>query len=264
MRGILAFAAVIIGLMTGWGPTPALAGEAPEIREKLIYQVSLGPWDNVARVQLVLKRLPSGHYLAEFSGAAQGVWRLLSRWLPERYQTEMVYRDGRLLPLLFLEEFQCQGRRFRKEYHFDYEQRRLTLWSKARSGEMVKKWEAPLNEPVYDLLSLFYNFRLGSMGTPPDGANLKITLLPAPEPQELVCRFGSDNGEGRKVMVNWRVPGSATENSGFITLSPERAPILAWMRVTFFGKLGGRLLNPGEIRKEGLITPAAAIQGGVK
>ena len=61
---------------------------APDIRENLEYQISLGLWSDVARVHLVLKELQPGHYLAEFSGAAQGMWKLLSRWLPERYQTE--------------------------------------------------------------------------------------------------------------------------------------------------------------------------------
>ena len=59
---------------------------------------------DVAKVHLVLKELEPGHYLAEFSGAAQGMWRLLSHDLPERYQAEMVYREGRLKPLVYREE----------------------------------------------------------------------------------------------------------------------------------------------------------------
>lgn len=149
------FLLIFIFLQLVMGPMPDGAAAGLDAREDLHYQVSLGPWDNVARVHLVLKELKPGHYQAEFSRAAQGMWRLLSRWLPERYQTEMVYRDGRLLPLIYREEFQYQGKPFLKEYHFDYEQGRLTLWSKAGSREMVKEWEAPLKEPVYDLLSLF-------------------------------------------------------------------------------------------------------------
>ena len=37
-------------------------------------------------------------------------------------------------------------------------------------------------------------------------------------------------------------------------LNPERVPTLAWTRVTLFGKLAGRLVNPGDIKKEGLLT----------
>ena len=39
-------------------------------------------------------------------------------------------------------------------------------------------------------------------------------------------------------------------------LNPERVPTLAWTRVTLFGKLAGRLVNPGEIKKEGLLYSA--------
>ena len=31
-------------------------------------------------------------------------------------------------------------------------------------------------------------------------------------------------------------------------------PTLAWTEVTLFGKLAGRLLNPGEIKKQGLLA----------
>ena len=98
---------------------PATIAAAPNVRENLEYQISLGPWSDVARVHLVFKEVKPGHYLAEFSGAAQGMWQLLSRWLPERYQTEMVYRDGRLQPVVYREEFQEKGQKVLKEYRFE-------------------------------------------------------------------------------------------------------------------------------------------------
>ncbi len=60
-------------------------------------------------------------------------------------------------------------------------------------------------------------------------------------------------------MVNSRSPGAVDADQYFIFLSPERVPTLAWTRVALFGKLAGRLLNPGEIKKEGLLgLPASA------
>jgi hypothetical protein len=91
-------------------------------------------------VHLVLKELEPGHYLAEFSGAAQGMWQLLSRWLPERYQTEMVLREGRLLPLVYREEFVSKGQRVLKEYRFDMPYQ--SLRARPTAGK-VKKWEVP-------------------------------------------------------------------------------------------------------------------------
>ena len=60
-------------------------------------------------------------------------------------------------------------------------------------------------------------------------------------------------------MVNSASPGAGDADQYFIFLSPERVPTLAWTRVTLFGKLAGRLVNPGEVKKEGLLgLPAAA------
>ncbi len=232
---------------------PTLAA-APDIREDLEYQVSLGPWSDVARVHLVLKELQPGHYLAEFSGAAQGVWRLLSRWLPERYQTEMLYRDGRLQPVVYREEFRESGHQVRKEYRFDYDHSQLTLWRQVDGGEKIKDWEVPLTGPVYDLLSLFYNVRLGTLGPTPGGATVRVMVLRDPKPQELVFCIGAATDQGLKVMVNSCAPGAVDADQYFIFLSPERVPTLAWTRVALFGKLAGRLLNPGGIKKEGLLT----------
>jgi hypothetical protein len=254
-----AFLWICLVLQLALGPGPAAAG--PETLEELHYRVSLGPWHDVARVHLVLKETEPGHYLAEFSGAAQGMWRLLNRWLPERYQTEMVYQDGRLLPLVYREEFQDKGQHFLKEYRFDYERGCVTLWRQVDGGEKTKRWETSLSEPVYDLLSLFYNVRLGVLGPAPGGASLRVAVLPAPEPRELLFRIGPDTDQGRKVMLNYRPPGASTEDHYFIYLNPDQVPTLAWTRVAVFGKLAGRLLNPGDIRRQGLLDrcPPAAL-----
>jgi hypothetical protein len=260
----LAPGALAAGPATISAPRPPLAAApatitaAPEVRESLEYQVSLGPWSDVARVHLVFKELKPGHYLAEFSGAAQGMWKLLSRWLPERYQTEMVYRDGRLQPVVYREEFQESGQKVLKEYRFDYDHKRLTLWRQIDGGEKVKTWEVPLAGPVYDLLSLFYNVRLDALGPAPGGASLRVMVLPDPKPKELVFNIGGVTDEGLKVMVNSRSPGAVDEDHYFMFLNPERVPTLAWTRVTLFGKLAGHLVNPGGIKKEGLLGASVA------
>jgi hypothetical protein len=241
-----------------WSLASAPGAAAPDLQESLDYQVSLGPWDDVARVHLVLQKLAPGRYRAEFTGAAQGLWRLLSRWLPERYTTEMVFRQGRLQPLVYREEFMNQGQHVLREYRFDYEHGRLTLWRQADGGKKVKKWQVPLKEPVYDLLSLFYNARLGTLGPLLGGATVKVAFLPTPKPQELVFRIGEMTGQGRKIMLNYRQPDSGRVDHYFIYLNPQRVPTLAWTRVIFFGKLSGRLLNSGEIGKAGLLALLAS------
>jgi hypothetical protein len=234
----------------------AAAAGAPVIRENLDYQASLGPWDNVARLHLILKESAPDRYLAEFTVAAQGMWRLLSHWLPERFQTEMVYRDGRLQPLVYQENFINKGKKIVKEYRFDYKRHRLTLWRQADGGARVKKWEVPLTEPVYDLLSLVYNVRLGTFGPLLGGANLRVAVLSGVKPREMVFRIGPVTKRGRKVMLNVRRPHSATVDHYFIYLNPEHVPTIAWTRVTLFGRLMGRLMNPGAVKPKGLLALA--------
>ncbi|HZE21361.1 MAG TPA: DUF3108 domain-containing protein [Desulfobaccales bacterium] len=249
-RGLL----IILTFLLISAPLCNAASAASVVRENLDYQVSLGPWNDVARVHLTLKELGPDRYQAEFSGAAQGMWRLLNRWLPERFQTEMIYRDGRLQPLVYQEKFINQGQQIVKEYRFDYQRRRLTLWRQADGKARVKKWEVPLTEPVYDLLSLVYNVRLGAFGPLLGGSSLRVAVLSGRKPQEMVFRIGPVTEGGRKVMLNVRQPRSATVDHYFIYLNPEHVPTMAWTRVTLFGKLMGRLLNPGAIKPKGLLA----------
>jgi hypothetical protein len=228
--------------------------------EDLPYRVSLGVWEEVAQVHLTLKELGPGHYLAEFSGGTKGMWSLLSRWLPERYQTEMILRDGRLLPLVYREEIQVEGRHVVKEYRFDYQKGLLAYWRQTENQESVKKWQIPLKEPVYDSLSLFYNMRLGVFGPLPGGETLKVQTIPTPEPQEMIIDLGPQTGQGRKVMLTIRGK-SADWGPYFIYVGPEWVPRTAWLRVLEFGKLTGSLLNPAAIRtlsQLGLAKPRMA------
>jgi hypothetical protein len=233
---------------------PAAASPAPLVREDLEYQVSLGPCADVGRLHLVLKELEPGRYLAEVSGAARGLGQLANRWLPQRYQTEMVYRDGRLLPLVYREEFISNGQHIRKEYRFDHESGRVSLWRQAEGGDNLKQWEAPLKSPVYDFLSLFYNVRLGVFGPLPGGSTLKVMVLSTSAPQEMAFVISLLAGMDRKVMLDRPPSKSKAAKHYFFTLNPEQVPTLAWTRVPLLGKLTGRLLNPGEIRKEGLLA----------
>ena len=68
------------------------------------------------------------------------------------------------MPLIYREEIFSKGQRVLKEYRFDHEGGRLSLWRRAGGGDMVKQWEVPLNGPVYDPLTLLYNARLGTFG----------------------------------------------------------------------------------------------------
>jgi len=220
------------------------ADVSAEKLENLQYRVSLGIWRQVAIVNLSLKQVGPDRFLAEFSGATQGLWTLINRWLPERYQTEMLYHQGRLKPLVYREEFVSKGKKVTKEIRFDYQQGVLELWRKVEGQEMVKKWQAPLTGTVYDPLSLFYNVRLGVFGPLPGGETLRLAAIPTPKPWDFIIHFGADTEQGRKVMLTFKEKGSGKDNPPyFLYCNPDGVPNLAWMTVLKFGKLSGTLLG---------------------
>jgi hypothetical protein len=129
----------------------------------------------------------------------------------------------------------------------------VSLWRQAEGGDRVKEWEVPMKSPVYDFLSLFYNVRLGVFGPLPGGSTLKVMVLSTLAPQEMVFVVSPATGMVRKVTLDRRRSKSKAVKQYFCTLNPEQVPTLAWTQVPLFGKLTARLLNPGEIKKEGLL-----------
>jgi hypothetical protein len=254
---------LITFFMLSLAPGRLLLAAEPVIRDKLVYQVSLGPWSDAARVQLVLKELEPGRYLAEGSVAAKGVWKVSSRWLPVRYQAEMVHREGRLWPLFYREEFVSKGQRVLKEHRFDHETGRLSLWRQVEGCEKVKEWEMPLTSQLYDPLTLFYNVRLGAFGPLPAGSTLRLMVLATPKPQEMVFTVAPGADMERKVTIERRRAESNKVSQYFCSLSPEQVPTLVWTQVPVFGKFTGRLLNPGDIRKDGLLAPTPVSAPGI-
>jgi hypothetical protein len=76
--------------------------------------------------------------------------------------------------------------------------------------------------------------------------------------------IGAVSDLGRKVMMECRRSESKVVSQYYLSLSPEQVPTQAWTRVPLFGKLAGRLLNPGEIRKEGLLALPPSPSAGLK
>jgi len=251
MRSIII---LCLGLALVLGPSgTGRAAQSPGAPlEELQYRVSLGVLGEVARVQLRLYRV-GDRYLAEFTGVPQGAGKLVSRWLPERYQTEMILEGGRLKPLVYREEFQSKGQRIVKEYRFDYAQGVMEVWRGVDGREPKKTWQTPLKEAVYDPLTLLYNLRLGAWGPLAGGQALKVAALPDPEPREMRIDLGPETGRGRKIMMTVKSQGSEVENGQFFLFcTPQWVPLEAWFRVLSFAKLSGQLLNPGGIMKDGL------------
>ncbi|MHB8068899.1 MAG: DUF3108 domain-containing protein [Desulfobaccales bacterium] len=225
---------------------PAVAAAAPpeQLLEDLQYQVNAWVWGGAAKAGITLKSKGGGRYRADLWVEPQGLLKLLSGNRRDSFQTEMVYRQGRMVPLVYREESRKRGKLGLKEYRFDYDQGRLELWEYHQGKGMLRKWDKALEkEPFYDPLSAFYNFRLGAMGPPQEGATLKASGIPYPQPEEIAVRIGPQDQEGRKVMIS--IINRAFENEKgviFVYFDGRESPTRAWTRVLRFGKVEGKIL----------------------
>jgi len=258
------FACLAVLVMQGWLLLPATAAAPPErLLENLQYRVNAWVWGGAAKAGIILKSLGGGRYQAELAVEPQGVLALISGNRLDRFQTEMVYQDNRLAPLVYREETRRRGKYRLKEYRFHYDRGRLELWQHHQGKGLLRKWETALQkEPIYDPLSAFYNFRLGALGTPKEGETLKVTGIPYPHPEEIVISVGPPGQEGRKIMVS--LINRAFENQKgviFVFFDEKWAPTQAWTRVMVFGKVAGVMLpesKPWSGRLPEMRSPAGA------
>jgi hypothetical protein len=219
-----------------------------QLLEDLTFRVEYLLWKDVARAQLTLKSLGDGRYQAEISGEPLGMLKLLTgKDRRDSYRTEMIWRQGKLVPLIYREESRKRGKRYLKEYRFDYDQSRLELWQlKEGKGAMVRKWETTLKAPISDPLSAFYNCRLGLLGPIKDGQTFKVSGIPYPKPEEIEVRIGPETESGRKIMI--AINNKAFENERgvvFAYLDGDRVPKQAWTSAKV-GKISGELLPGGK------------------
>ncbi len=251
---IFALAATLALLAWPWTPTPASVPKA-QMLEDLHFRVEYLLWKDVARAQLTLKSLGDGRYQAEISGEPLGMLKVLSgKDRRESYRTEMIWRQGKLVPLIYREESLKRGKRSLKEYRFDYDQSRLELWQlKESTGAMVRKWETAIKAPITDPLSAFYNCRLGLLGPVEEGQTFKVSGIPYPTPEEIEVRIGPETESGRKIMIT--INNKAFNNDRgviFAYLDGNRVPKQAWTSARV-GTISGELLPGGQALNDRLL-----------
>ena len=222
----------------------AAAPPREQVLEDLQFRVDAWVLTDAARGRVIFKNLGGGRYRAEVAAEAQGLAKLLSGQRRDNYSTEMAYRDGRLLPLVYREETRRRGKYGLKEYRFNYDQGRLELWQHHKGKGLLRKWDTALTkETIYDPLSAFYNLRLGVIRRPQEGETLRVMGIPYPHPEEIVIRMGPQGPEGRKVMVSL-INRAFEDEQGviFVFFDEHWAPTQAWTRILRFGKVAGEIL----------------------
>jgi len=241
--------------------TPAFA--AAKVIEDLHYQLAVLIWPDAATVRLTLKDRGRGRLQAEVMGKTQGFIKLISGNHRERLRTEMIWRQGRLAPLVYREESWRQDHHALKEYRFDYARARLSLWQWQAGKGLRKKWQTALHTPFYDPLSAFYNCRLKLLGPTREGETGIIPGIPYPQPEAIEVRLGPLTKDGRQAMVSLVNP-VFTESRGvvFAMVDTRRVPQRVWTTVfgiTVHGKLlPGGVTMPATLPGSPASGPAAA------
>jgi hypothetical protein len=256
-RRLLALILLAALALPGWAGTGAEA-----VLEDLRYKVDVVAWPDAVRARLTFKSLGEGKYCAEVSGEPQGALKTLSGERRDSYRTEMVWLQGKLMPVVYREESRRQGERHLKEYRFDYTRGQLEMWQlKANTGKLVRKWQTQLANPVYDPLSALYNCRLGLLGPIREGQVFKLEGIPYPKPEKIEVRIGPETPDGRQAMISVAGRTKREQRQVYAFLDGRRIPRQAWVKVLGLGKISGELLPGGQGLPGGLPEAAPGSEG---
>uniref|UniRef100_A0A7V4G6Y3 DUF3108 domain-containing protein n=1 Tax=Desulfobacca acetoxidans TaxID=60893 RepID=A0A7V4G6Y3_9BACT len=263
LRMGLALLLLYAGLVLILTAVPAVGGQG-RILEELRYQVDVWLWSDAMKTRVTLEELAPGRYRAEVAGQSQGFVATLSGNWQGNFATEMIYKDGKFLPLVYRENSTARGKRWLSEYRFDHEHNKMELYKLSKNKGLVKKWETTFKDPPYDPLTFYYNQRLAPEGLGQGGETLKYSGIPYPKQDDIVVRIGPMSAEGRKIMVelaNRIFEGERSQIYAF--LDKEGVPTKAWTRVMAFGTVnaqllpGGKRLNKAELTRALETAPAA-------
>lgn len=210
--------------------------------EALVYDIDVSIFKNAARARVSFKQAGPNLYEAEIDGWVQGIAGLLAGRRRDRFRSRMIFAEGRLKPLFYSEEVWRRGRYRRREYNFGRDQRRLELWTADGAEPARLKWQADLQQPVYDPISALYNLRAGTLGPIRAGESLVVPGIPYPRPENIIFRLGSVEKGRQKVAMQIR-QGEAGEELGTLYILFDRrwVPVEAWTWLGTFGKVIGRL-----------------------
>lgn len=243
-RGVVFILAAALAVQVGFLLPAAATAPQEQLLEDLHFRVNALVYQGAARAGIILKSLGGGRYRADLSVEYLGLLGIVSGQRRDNFQTEMIFREDRLAPLVYREETRWRGKYRLKEYRFDYDQGRLELWTHHKGKGMRRQWEMALTKkPIYDPLSAFYNFRMGALGPQKEGEMLRLPGIPYPRPEEIVIRIGPQAQEGRKVMISFANKAFEDQKGVvFVFFDEKWAPIQAWTRVLKIGKVVGEIL----------------------
>jgi len=173
---------IVLLLCCGAGTAHAVSAFHPDRDELMQYDISFLWFKRFGAGSLYFTPMDKpGHYRAVVRARTLGVAAWLSRHQERTYEVEMVRDDeGWLLPLktrsVSIKGPKDDRRQRLSEYVFDYAAHKVH-YQKYHEGKPFgeeKVLEMPPGQRVFDLLTAFYNWRLGKFGTLKEGTEYRL------------------------------------------------------------------------------------------
>jgi hypothetical protein len=210
--------------------------------ETLHYTVDASIIKDAALVTVSLQQVDHEKFEGELSVETNGLIAFCTAHRQDRYHTTMRLVQGRLQPLVYIEESKWGGKQLYREYRFDNDRQRLELWRRGQDGILARKWERELTETIYDPISAFYNFRLGALGKVKSGRTITVAGIPYPHPETITIRLGPQGpGNSQATLTIRAQPQKNAIAPVHIRFDDHLVPLSAWTRTPEFGEVSGRL-----------------------
>jgi len=223
-------------------PPDMLAGET------LYYTIDFWLFHGSATGELCFKKTPGG-YTALFEAETRGVLRLIAGHRKEIMESIMEYDESRqrLRPLVFRETFIQNKMEYKRTLAFNYEKSTFTC-TRTYPGNKTRTIQGPLPDTTFeDMLTFFYNFRMGCYGRLREGGRLSVPVLMKEQPSLINIDFTEAGSKKRADRFNAALTMDRTlthARSKRVLLRinemsiPESALVID---AYFFGELGVRL-----------------------
>lgn len=179
--------------------TPAQMNRGQEqfCGERLHYEMGFWLFRNAAAAQLTFSKKPQG-FEALFEAETTGLTRIITGHKKEIMRSVMEFdeRTRRFRPLTFQELFTDGRRQMDKMLTFNYHDNTYTVSIKMDNRSIFSKTKTLPAVTFDDLLTFFYNLRIGHYGPVEPGLSFKVCLLMSVRPSYLGIMFRNDDNSG--------------------------------------------------------------------
>jgi hypothetical protein len=206
--------------------------------ETLHYKIDFWILRGSAEGELCFTKTPDG-YTAYFEAETKGILKIFSGARKEIMESVMEYDAPRqrLRPRIFRETFVHNKKIIRRTIAFDYERGFFTCTRVGPEG-LTRTTRAVLPYTEFeDMLSLYYNFRMGCYGPLRESGKLRVPVIMKEQPSFITIEFP--------------LPGSQERSRGFsAVLTMERDISHA------FSKRVLTMITPDSMLKKALVVDA--------